>query len=174
VSRLFRQCGILNISQPYRPPRPVTGKALLYSAVIHVFGFTVFVGRIFLLLQCVAVLDMFVCCIGCIRFVFGHHVCLCTLTDKVYKKVRPTQCNRMIRYNKQTNNKPLGLSPRANYTDRATSPSRRSYCRRDGFPRSYPRIFRPETLHFLSSTSSVVLTKLSEPRSRPAAFPKIL
>jgi hypothetical protein len=29
VSRLSRQCGILNISQPYRPPRPVTGTALL-------------------------------------------------------------------------------------------------------------------------------------------------
>jgi hypothetical protein len=27
--RLFRQCGILNISQPYRPPRPVNGIALL-------------------------------------------------------------------------------------------------------------------------------------------------
>jgi hypothetical protein len=30
VSRLSRQCGIPNISQPYRPPRPVTGIAILY------------------------------------------------------------------------------------------------------------------------------------------------
>jgi hypothetical protein len=29
VSRLSRQCGILNISQAYRPPRPVTGITLL-------------------------------------------------------------------------------------------------------------------------------------------------
>jgi hypothetical protein len=25
VRQLFRQCGILNTSKPYRPPRPVTG-----------------------------------------------------------------------------------------------------------------------------------------------------
>jgi hypothetical protein len=31
VSRLSRQCGFLNILQPYRPPRPVTGIALLYG-----------------------------------------------------------------------------------------------------------------------------------------------
>jgi hypothetical protein len=31
VSRLFRQCGILIMSQPYRPPRPVTGVALLFT-----------------------------------------------------------------------------------------------------------------------------------------------
>jgi uncharacterized protein YunC (DUF1805 family) len=31
VSKLSRQCGILNISQPYRLPRPVTGIALLYG-----------------------------------------------------------------------------------------------------------------------------------------------
>jgi hypothetical protein len=30
VSRLSRQCGIFNISQPYRPPRPVRGIALLF------------------------------------------------------------------------------------------------------------------------------------------------
>jgi hypothetical protein len=34
VSRLSRQCGILNISQPYRRPRPVTEIALLFFLYI--------------------------------------------------------------------------------------------------------------------------------------------
>jgi hypothetical protein len=33
MSRLSRQCAILNNSQPYRPPRPVTGIALLYFTI---------------------------------------------------------------------------------------------------------------------------------------------
>jgi hypothetical protein len=35
VSLLSRQYGILNISQPYRPPRPVTGVTLLHSICIY-------------------------------------------------------------------------------------------------------------------------------------------
>jgi hypothetical protein len=30
MSRLYRQCAILNISQPYRPPRPVNGNSFTF------------------------------------------------------------------------------------------------------------------------------------------------
>jgi hypothetical protein len=44
---------------------------------------------------------------------------------------------------------------------------------RDGCLRPYSRFFRPEPLLFLSSTSSVVLMRLSGPRSRPTTSQKI-
>jgi hypothetical protein len=37
TSRLFRQCGILIISQTYRPSRPVTGNGLRNFTYIHLF-----------------------------------------------------------------------------------------------------------------------------------------
>jgi hypothetical protein len=43
MSRLFRQRGIPNISQPYWPARPVTGIALLLH--LHWYGWRVEIGR---------------------------------------------------------------------------------------------------------------------------------
>jgi hypothetical protein len=45
---------------------------------------------------------------------------------------------------------------------------------RNGFPRPYSRFSRPEPLPFLPSRSSIVLTSLSGPSSRPTTSPKIL
>jgi hypothetical protein len=73
-----------------------------------------------------------------------------------------------------------GLSPRANYTGRATVACRRSDCQhlrlsvprgqRDGYLREYSRFSRQESLLFLSSSSSIVLTRLSGPRSISTTF----
>jgi hypothetical protein len=47
VSRLSRQCRILNYSEPHRPPRPVTRIFLLFTffaSECHVFGFSLYWG----------------------------------------------------------------------------------------------------------------------------------
>jgi hypothetical protein len=56
----------------------------------------------------------------------------------------------------------------ATFADRGVSRGQR-----DGSLRSYSHLSRPESLVFLPSRSSFVLTRLSGPRSRPTTSPKI-
>jgi hypothetical protein len=46
MDQLSRHCGIFNVSQPYGPPRPITGMALLFCAICIVcnVSFTVCVA----------------------------------------------------------------------------------------------------------------------------------
>jgi hypothetical protein len=99
------------------------------------------------------------------------------------------RCNLTGRYDErqlvEQNKKKLhGLRPQANYTDRATVVSRRSWChhmRIEGCRvvsvmdplRLQSRLSRPKPLLFLSSSSTIVLTKLNGPRSRPTTSQKI-
>jgi hypothetical protein len=70
-----------------------------------------------------------------------------------------------------------GFSPKANYTDRATAACRRSYCQllriesvawsAQLIPTAFNLgVLDPESLLFHSSSSSVIVTRLSGPRSR--------
>jgi hypothetical protein len=73
-----------------------------------------------------------------------------------------------------------GLSPRVNYTDRATAAYQWRDCQRlriEGatwsawwIPTAAFLVFETEAATFLSSSSSVVLTRLSGPRSRHTTF----
>jgi hypothetical protein len=84
---------------------------------------------------------------------------------------------------KTTKNKLRGLSLRTNYNDRVTAACRRNKCqllRIEGatwsacrIPTAVFSVSRPEPLLFLPSSSSVVLTRLSRPRSRPTTSQNI-
>jgi hypothetical protein len=76
---------------------------------------------------------------------------------------------------KKIERKFLGLSPQANYTELSANfcGQRVSRGQHNGSPRPYSRFSRPEPLLFLPSSSSVVLTRLSGPRSRPTTSQKI-
>jgi hypothetical protein len=75
-----------------------------------------------------------------------------------------------------------GLSPRANYTELPTLVGEVSanFCgqgmthgQHDGSLRPHSRLSRPKPLLFLPSSPSIVLARLSGPRSRPITFQKI-
>jgi hypothetical protein len=44
VSRVSRQCGVLNISQSYRSPEPVTGITLLFFTFYFIIIIIIFTG----------------------------------------------------------------------------------------------------------------------------------
>jgi hypothetical protein len=74
---------------------------------------------------------------------------------------------------KQNKNKLRGLSLLANYTDRATAACRGVAQSARRIPYGRILLSRPEPLLFLSSSSSVVLMRLSGPRSRPTTSQKV-
>jgi hypothetical protein len=64
LSRLYRQCGILNISQPYKPSWPVTGIALLcFTSSITAYSTLLGLGH-FSALSCTQSLGLLVREIG--------------------------------------------------------------------------------------------------------------
>jgi hypothetical protein len=92
--------------------------------------------------------------------------------DTMYSELMSVLLSRPLKQKKKLH----GLSPRANYTDRATAACRRSDCqlvRIQGATDPSGRIsrfFRQEPLLFYQVAPQLVLTRLSAPRSRPTTF----
>jgi hypothetical protein len=74
MRRSSRQCGILNISQPYRPPMPVTGIALLFLLYILLFVFLIKLAAADVCV-CVCVYGV---CANCLQDLYSYaYVCMC-------------------------------------------------------------------------------------------------
>jgi hypothetical protein len=86
MSRLSRQCGILTIAQPYRPPRPVTGIPLLLQLNLYLFSGDI-TGKV--VMQLLAL--RFVLCINPTKNIIFRYMKLCSLVvlPMFWKKVLP-------------------------------------------------------------------------------------
>jgi hypothetical protein len=95
----------------------------------------------------------------------GRHIMFCIIAGKSNKKTPwPESASELYR--------PSDCSLSAKLVP--TFADRGVLCgQRDGSIRPYSRFSKPEPLLFLSSSSSVALTKLSGPRSRPTTSHKI-
>jgi hypothetical protein len=79
-------------------------------------------------------------------------------------KLNLTYCVALVREIIQTENGRLSAKLATTFADRGVPRGHRN-----GSLRPYSRLSRPESLLLLSSSSSIVLARLSGPRSRPTA-----
>jgi hypothetical protein len=87
-------------------------------------------------------------------------------------QAKPTQLSQLHLSGKQTPS-PESASELYRPSDRLLLAKLVPRGQLDGYLRQYSRFSRPEPLLFLPSSSSVVLTRLSGPRSRPTGSQKI-
>jgi hypothetical protein len=123
MSRLSRQCGILNISQSYRPPRRVTGIASLEPQNSVESNVTAFWLALFYLIRKVSHSTVSVQS-ECLNVCSARNSLLPPYKCRIVTLNLVTTVSVRVVYS--IKKKLHGLSPRANYTDRAKTACRRN------------------------------------------------